>query len=180
MSVVGRLWLAAGLGLTLSACGSEPEELEVSLQEVLQRPSAAVEPLPVPYVASGFAYQAQRLRNPFLPAGAGIPAGRERGLRGESPDLSRQKHFLEGFALEQFFMVGTLANTTRSYVLLRGAGGVHRLAVGDYLGLNHGRVSAISEREIEVLELIPEGNGGWLTRPQTLTLTVHSPMEATQ
>lgn len=180
MNFGGRLWWMAALGLMLSACGGEPEELAADLREVLQRPPAAIEPLPAPYPTVGFSYAAQRLRNPFLPAVAEAQGGRYRGLRGEGPDLSRQKQFLEGFGLEQFVMVGTLANANRAYVLLKGAGGVHRLAVGDYLGLNHGRISAISDREVDVLELIPEGNGSWLTRPQTLTLTVHSPRETPQ
>jgi type IV pilus assembly protein PilP len=51
---------------------------------------------------------------------------------------------------------------------------VHRLKVGDYLGRNDGRVVAISEGEIDVVEIVPDGEGGWLERPRTLTLKERS------
>ena len=71
-------------------------------------------------------------------------------------------------------MVGTLSNASGSFALLRGAGGIHRLQVGDYLGRNEGRVVTISESQIEVVEIVPDGAGAWLERPRTLALRKHS------
>ncbi|EAA3799172.1 pilus assembly protein PilP, partial [Salmonella enterica subsp. enterica] len=42
--------------------------------------------------------------------------------------------------------------------------------VGDYLGRNHGRVTAVDEAGINVVEIVPDGEGGWLERPRSLTL----------
>jgi type IV pilus assembly protein PilP len=71
-------------------------------------------------------------------------------------------------------MVGLLANSGGRFALLNGAGGVHRVKVGDFLGRNHGRVVAISDSHLDVIEIVPDGEGGWLERPRTLTLKERS------
>ena len=58
----------------------------------------------------------------------------------------------------------------QAYGLVRGAGGVHRVKVGDYLGRNHGRIVSVDEAKIDVVEIVPDGEGGWLERPRSLTL----------
>lgn len=87
---------------------------------------------------------------------------------------NRVKQYLEGFNIEQFEMVGTIANASGSYALLRGAGGVHRLKVGDYLGRNDGRIVAIGATQVDVVEIVPDGDGAWLERPRTIPLKEHS------
>ena len=77
---------------------------------------------------------------------------------------------MEGFNIETFEMVGTLKNESGAYALIKGAGGVHRVRAGDYLGRNHGRIMTIDESKIEVMEIVPDGEGGWLERPRTLPL----------
>ncbi|MNP76837.1 Pilus assembly protein, PilP [compost metagenome] len=71
-------------------------------------------------------------------------------------------------------MVGTMVGASGAYALLRGAGAVHRLKVGDYLGRNEGRVVSVSETRVEVVELVPDGQGAWLERPHSLSLNTHS------
>lgn len=56
----------------------------------------------------------------------------------------------------------------------KGAGGVHRVRVGDYLGRNDGKVVGISEGKIDVIEIVPDGEGNWLERPRSLTLKERS------
>lgn len=47
---------------------------------------------------------------------------------------------------------------------------VHRVRVGQYLGQSDGRIVAIREDGLELVELIPDGSGGWLERPARLAL----------
>jgi type IV pilus assembly protein PilP len=47
---------------------------------------------------------------------------------------------------------------------------VHRIVVGNFLGQNEGRVTAISETQIDLTELVADGAGGWLERQATLAL----------
>jgi type IV pilus assembly protein PilP len=49
-------------------------------------------------------------------------------------------------------------------------GVVHRVSVGNYLGRNHGRIESITDTQVSLIEIVPSGNGGWVERPQTLTL----------
>lgn len=118
------------------------------------------------------AYDFASLRDPFQP-----PSGqfvRPVGRPAAGPDLTRPRGVLEGFAVEQFEMVGTLSLGTHTYALLRGASSIHRLAVGDYLGPDHGRITAIHDSHVELAELFPDGQGAWLERSQTLALNVNS------
>ena len=71
-------------------------------------------------------------------------------------------------------MVGTLSNEAGVYALIRGGDGVHRIRMGDYLGANHGRVVAITAAGVEIIEIVSDGDGGWLERPRTLALQERS------
>ena len=85
-----------------------------------------------------------------------------------------EQGILEALAVDQFEMVGTLSRGTQVFALLRAASTVHRVAVGDYLGLDHGRVSVIHDGYIELVEHVPDKQGVWLERRRTLMLNVNS------
>ncbi|QAX82906.1 pilus assembly protein PilP [Pseudomonas sp. DTU12.3] len=162
--------------LALSGCGgsSDFSDLDAYLNEVRLRPAGKIEPTPTFRSYPTFTYSAANLRSPFSRQGRVDLAGRQHGSRNVKPDLNRVKQYLEGFNIEQFEMVGTIANATGSFALLRGAGGVHRLKVGDYLGRNDGRIVAISATQVDVVEIVPDGEGAWLERPRTIPLKEHS------
>ncbi len=157
--------------LLLSGCGKgEFSDLQAFMDETRARPAGSIEPLPrfKPYEA--FTYSASSLRSPFQPPIRIDLSQRERGSQGVKPDENRVRQFLEGFNIEGFEMVGTLSNQGGMQALIRGAGSVHRVRIGDYLGRNHGRVVSIDEGRVDVLEIVPDGEGGWLERPRTLSL----------
>jgi len=69
-------------------------------------------------------------------------------------------------------MVGTLAQQGTLWSLVAdGAGGVHRVRVGNYLGKDHGKIVETTETSIAVEEIVPNGVGGWIRKPRTITLT---------
>lgn len=119
-----------------------------------------------------FVYDSSGLRDPFMPLA--VQAEHARGRPARAPDLTRPRGALEAFAVKQFEMVGTLSRGAQAFVLLRMASTVHRLAVGDYLGPDHGRVTAIYAGHVELVELFPDEQGAWLERPRTLVLNVNS------
>lgn len=119
-----------------------------------------------------FVYDSSGLRDPFRPPA--LQTSHTRGRRALAPDLTRPRGVLEGLAVEQFQMVGTLSRGVQKYALLRATSAVYRLEVGDYLGPNHGRVTAIYDDHVELVELFPDERGAWLERPQTLLLNVNS------
>lgn len=167
-----RLIIGSLLLLGLTACDSTAgfSDLQAYMDEVRARPKGQIEPVPTfpPYEA--FTYSAAGLRSPFQPPVKIELRQRQKGSAEIKPDEARPKQFLEGFNIELFEMVGLLANDAGRFALVSGAGGVHRVKVGDYLGRNYGRIVAINDDRIEVVEIVPDGEGGWLERPRTLTL----------
>ncbi|MGF6099021.1 pilus assembly protein PilP [Pseudomonas sp. 18175] len=119
-----------------------------------------------------FAYDSSGLRDPFQPLALQIDHAP--GRPAAAPDMARLRGPLENLAVEQFEMVGTLSRGLHTFALLRAASQVHRLAVGDYLGPDHGRVTAIHDGHVELVELFPDKQGAWLERPRTLVLNVNS------
>ncbi|CRL49267.1 MULTISPECIES: pilus assembly protein PilP [unclassified Pseudomonas] len=161
---------------SLAACGSDNDlgDLDAYMNEVRLRAPGKIEPTPTFRSYPTFTYNAANLRSPFSRQVRVDLAGQKRGSRNVKPDPNRIKQYLEGFNIEQFEMVGTISNASGSFALLRGAGGVHRLKVGDYLGRNDGRIVAISGSQVDVVEIVPDGEGAWLERPRTLPLKEHS------
>lgn len=165
-----------GLALTmpilmLTGCGGGNfNDLQAEMEQIRARPAGAIEPLPrfLPYEA--FTYSATSLRSPFQPPIRIDLTQRQRGSQDIKPDEDRTRQFLEGFNIEGFEMVGILSNQDGMQALVRGAGSVHRVRVGDYLGRNHGRITSIEEGRVDVVEIVPDGEGGWLERPRTLSL----------
>jgi len=162
--------------LLLGGCGSSSDvaDLDAYMEEVRARPKSNVEPIPrfAPYQA--FTYEAASQRSPFQPPIKIDLANRQKGSRLVKPDPARVKQFLEGYSIDDFEMVGSLGNDTGKFVLMRGAGGVHRMKVGDYLGRNEGRIVSISDSQVDVVEIVPDGEGGWLERPRVISLKERS------
>jgi type IV pilus assembly protein PilP len=161
---------------SLAGCGANSDfgDLQAYMDEVRARPKGAIEPLPKFQPYESFTYSAAALRSPFQPPIKIDMANRQKGSQEVKPDEARVRQFLEGFNIEVFEMVGTLAKNEAVYALVSGAGGVHRVKVGDYLGRNHGRILAIDESKVDVVEIVPDGEGGWLERPRSLSLKERS------
>tara|TARA_Y100001951_G_scaffold82704_1_gene71306 strand:+ start:51376 stop:51903 length:528 start_codon:yes stop_codon:yes gene_type:complete len=175
MMSFSRALLVAGL-LGLAGCGSSSDfdDLRSYMDEVRAKPKGAIEPLPTFQPYESFTYRAASLRSPFQPPVKIDIVARQKGSAEIKPDESRVKQFLEGFNIETFEMVGTLRNDRELFALVNGAGGVHRVKVGDYLGRNHGKIILIDESKVDVMEIVPDGEGGWLERPRSLTLKERS------
>ena len=123
----------------------------------------------LPYQA--FAYGAGDLRSPFDPPIEVKPIDPARKNPDVKPNFDRVKQYLEQFDMTQLAMVGTLAQGSRMYALMRDArGGVHRVQTGDYMGTDHGKIVAIDEGSIEMLEIVSDGAGGWVERERTVSL----------
>ncbi len=175
MKKIFRLGLLAVLGGSLLGCSDGSfSDLQVYMDEVRAQPRGRIEPMPKEVVYEPFTYKASSLRSPFQPPVKLDMTRKERGRTDIKPDETRVREFLETFNIETFTMVGTLGNKGGNFALIRGGDGVHRVRVGDYLGRNHGRVVAIKPDVVEVIELVPDGEDGWLERPRSLLLQERS------
>ena len=52
--------------------------------------------------------------------------------------------------------------------LVDSQGYVHRVSLGDYIGKNDGKVTKITKQRIEIVELYPDGDGGWQEKPTSI------------
>jgi type IV pilus assembly protein PilP len=101
-----------------------------------------------------------------MPGGSG--GGSADSLR---PDSRRNREFLEQFSLDTLRMVGTLRLADRTYGLVKTKDGlVHRVLPGNYMGQADGKVTEISPSKISVVEIVPDGLGGYMERPAALAL----------
>ena len=167
-----RVMVAACLMLSLSACGrgitstpGDAPNLEKWIADVRARPAPPLEPLPVMQQFETFEYAAQSLRDPFSDAWSNSDGG---GLR---PDPDRRKETLEQYPLDSLDMVGTIGGGANLIALVMAPDKVtYRVRPGAYLGQSDGRITGVQEDRIELVELVPDGAGGWLERPAAIAL----------
>ncbi len=127
-----------------------------------------IPPLTVIKTFETFKYDDQDKRDPFSPSTAETQSNTSSGPR---PDANRPKQPLEMFALDSLKMVGTVGMGAGMEVLIKDPGGViHQVHKGEYMGQNYGHVTAISEDHIDLVELVSNGNGGWMERPASIAL----------
>lgn len=153
--------------LWLSGCSTDMDKLQAQVAEIKSRPGERIEPLPEIKAYERFAYDASGIRSPFVPS---APA-RSDVASALRPDNKRTREFLEQFPLDTMSMVGTLQLQGNSYGLVQGKDGlVHRVLPGSFMGQNDGRVISITPTRISIIEIVPDGLGGYIERPAALAL----------
>lgn len=157
----------------LSGCSSSSGhgDLQNFIDETKARPAGRIEPIPTYPPYESFIYAAASMRSPF-----DKPIDIQRRVFAKSnsnvrPDFNRVKEHLEGFDLASLAMVGTLKRGGSLWALLRDpSGGISRVATGNYVGKNHGKVTSVDDTKIELIEIVSDGLDGWVERPRLLAL----------
>lgn len=171
--IVFRTLLAAMLLSVVAACSESKDDLSRYIAEVKARPATPIPAIPPVRTYSPYRYEGLAGRDPFRPStseGSESVASDGTGT-GPRPDLRRPREYLERFELDTLEMVGTLAKESSDWALIQDPDGtVHRVAVGNYLGKNHGKVLAIRGNEVRLSEFITDGAGGWIVREASIAL----------
>lgn len=166
--------LLSVLMLGLAACSSDNmSDLRAYVQTEKAKPGGRVEPIPEVKPFESFIYQEASRRSPFEPWAVNSPNAAKRATpgTGPAPDANRRKEALEAFPLDTLRMVGTLAQKSGLWAIIKAPDGlVYRVTRNNYLGQNHGRITQISEDKIDVVEIVPDGLGGWQERQASLAL----------
>ncbi|MDE0853018.1 MAG: pilus assembly protein PilP [Nevskia sp.] len=149
----------------LSACSSDMDELQQYIAQVKARKSTKIDPIPQIKQYEAFAYVAGDRREPFTPS---LPESARNG-QGVHPDTSRNREPLEEFPLDALKMVGLIDYNKTAYAMIKAPDGViHRVTVGNYMGQNFGKITSITEREVLLDEIVPDGFGGFKEQPASL------------
>ncbi len=157
----GLLLIIFGVVLT-SGCQPEKEDLQAYVARVKAQAQPDIPPIPVMKPYEKFEYAAADLRDPFVPTVVDVPeiapdTTADNGIR---PDTNRRKEALEFFQLADLQFVGTLQQDETIWALIRAPDGViHKVRVGNYMGSNFGQILAISDSELKLKEIVPDGNG---------------------
>lgn len=157
----------------LNSCVAKKDNLDRYIADVNARPAAPIPPIPPVRTYTPYIYDGLSGRDPFR---SSTSEGIEEVVQqikstGPRPDLQRTREYLERFELDTLTMVGTFAKETNNWVLIRDPDGViHRVAVGNYMGKNHGKVSRITPADVMLSEFLSDGAGGWIVRPASVAL----------
>jgi len=165
---VGLALLAA---LLLAGCGGEEFQ---DLRDFVKNSGAdlrgKVDPPPEIKPYEPFNYDnSVGLSDPFKPRKQEVKNAGRPGIN--QPDLERRKEELEEFPLEGIKMVGYLQQANVGHAVVRSPNNkIHRVKVGNYLGLNFGRITAITDTEVKIKEMVQDSTGDWSERESILQL----------
>jgi type IV pilus assembly protein PilP len=152
--------------LVAGGCSSGQSDLQTWIEATKKKPGGRIQPLPEVKPYETYVYAAANLRSPFQPQGPSSANGQN--LR---PSSRRNREFLEAFSLDTLRMVGTFKVGGNFYGLVQSKDGlVHKVQPGNYLGQNDGKVTEITGGRISLVEIIPDGLGGYIERPASLAL----------
>lgn len=161
-------------GLALAGCTPPHEDLQQWMTEQRRQTLPKVTPISEPARYVPLPYSQQTLTDPFA---------NERltqALRRDGPpstgaaliaaEQNRRREPLEAYPLDAMAMVGSLERGGQRVALVRVGGLLHQVRVGNYLGTNYGRVTAITEGEVSLREIVQDAASEWIERRAALQL----------
>lgn len=164
-----RTTLIVAAVLAVAGCsGEEHQDLKAWMHESTKDLKGKVPPLPEIKPFPVVAYDALELVSPFNPVK--LVPDKKTGGNGPAPDLNRRREPLEAYPLESLKMVGSLMQGRQQHAIVLADKSYYQVQVGNYMGQNFGVVTAISENEINLKELVEDANGDWVERTTALQL----------
>ena len=168
------IW-AGALALGLSGCtGSDQDDLQQWMAQQRAQVKPTIPPITEPKKFTPQAYTQAGLVEPFDSSKLTQALRRDSSQPSTSgliaPELVRRKESLELFPLDAMAMVGSMNKGGQMVALVRVDKLLYQVRTGNYLGLNYGRVTRISETEVSLREIVQDAAGEWIERMATLEL----------
>lgn len=164
--------LSAAL-LVLTGCGDgQHEDVKQWMADASRDLRGGVPPLPELQIPPIVSYASQDSRDPFSSARI-EPERTDTG--GKTPNFDRPREPLEAYPLASVSFRGlvTKASDGRPHGLVWVDGVMYPVVVGNYVGENFGRIVAIDNNEIQLIETLQDPTGqsrDWVERTATLVL----------
>ena len=155
---------------TISACSQDVSDLQSFIAQTKSAHVGSVKPIPQFKPYESFSYAAVDLRDPFV---ATVDLDDDDSTKTSllNPDSTRPKQPLEVFPLDTLGMVGTLEQDEQLWGLIKDPQNiVHRVQVGNYMGQSEGRITEINESAIFLVEIVPDGIGGYIERDASIAI----------
>jgi type IV pilus assembly protein PilP len=171
----GRILTIGIMSIIISGCYGQKGlgDIKAYMADIRSQPHGRIEPLPEFHAYEAFTYKASELRSPFAkPVVVEVVETEVKESLNLFPDFDRAKEYLERFPITTLAMVGTLSREGDDlWALISDENGdVHRVKMGNYLGQNHGQIVEVNELGLQVLEIVPDGDGGWVQRPRAIQI----------
>jgi len=159
--------------LVITGCQHEKDDLNAYVSKIKSQQKSDIPPLPVLKPYEKYSYNGSDLRSPFVRTVVEMALEVEKPIiedNGIHPDKHRRKEALEFYDLSGLQLMGTLEKDS-VWALIRSSDGViHRAQIGNYMGRNHGRILSITEMELKLKEIVPEGDGRYIERDSSLSV----------
>ncbi len=165
----------SGLSL-LSACSLTGGDLTQWMQDEQNRAKSNVRAVEVPTLSKPAEYIDPVIIGLNVFDAKRIRANQQSGIN--APNPNRPKEILENFSLESLRYVGSIKDAQRTSAFIEAEGHTYTVRVGNYLGQNHGRISAITPDKIILTELVENSYGEWESRPAELELNANTSNQA--
>ncbi|HHH35684.1 MAG TPA: pilus assembly protein PilP [Gammaproteobacteria bacterium] len=170
-----NMWRAAALLMVLLLAGcsdSGIQDLEKFVTDARAQ-KGRVEPLPEFKPAETFSYSAADLKDPFETWKSEAKPDKEvnRMISGIRPNVNRRKEVLENFPLDTLRLIGSMEFNGHRWGLVKAPDGIiYRVRPDSHLGQNYGRVVQVTENKLVLVEIVPDGLGGWEERQATMSV----------
>jgi type IV pilus assembly protein PilP len=159
-----NILLIGFLSFLLNSCSGDNSDLIKYINDTKARKEKKIDPLPqfAPLPIFKFPEKDNR-RNPFKP----IDLIKRNDI--SAPDQKRKKQPLEAFALDNLKFVGTINQGSVTWALIKLPDHqISRIRIGEYMGLNYGKVVVIKTDFIKLEETL-KNLGTW----EKHTTTIH-------
>ena len=156
--------------LSISACSQDVSDLQSFIAQTKSAHVGSVKAIPQFKPYESFSYSAADLRDPFV---ATADLEEDDGTKTSllNPDSTRPRQPLEVFPLDTLSMVGILEQNEQLWGLIKDPQNiVHRIQVDNYMGQSEGRVTEINESAIFLIEIVPDGIGGYIERDASIAI----------
>ena len=156
--------------LSISACSQDISDLQSFIAQQKSAHVGSVKPIPQFKPYESFSYTAAELRDPFMSM---MDLDQDDATKTSllNPDSTRPRQPLEIFPLDTLSMVGILEQNTQLWGLIKDPQNiVHRVQVGQYMGQSEGRIIEINESAIYLVEIVPDGIGGYIERDASIAI----------
>ena len=161
--------IALACGALLGGCSDEQQEIRSWMQAQRSAMPTIKEKITAPKKHEPFRYDKAGQSDPFAQSrlagkSGATPAG------GVQPDMARLREALEGFPLDAIRMVGHMSNGQKNFALLQVDNTVYQARVGNYAGQNFGKITRVTDSEVQLKELVRDAAGDWTERETALRL----------
>lgn len=170
------LFLIGLCGMLVSCAGGDHEDLRQWMADNTKDLRGSIPKLPEVRPYQPVPYEAEGLLDPFKSAKI-EPDSKQKLGGGKAgsfqPDFEARElrnSLLEKYPLESLKMIGYLYINNRAVAAIQAEQNVRQVKVGDYIGLDFGIVTEITEKEVTLRELVQDSAGDWSERTSSLLL----------